>query len=78
MNETFSFETQSFDPDGIRLGVVRGISYGLFGPPGEFVPQARALGAGLIRAYVVLVTGRTGTRPLPLGYGGHAARPAHR
>ena len=29
MSETFSFE-----PDGIRLGVVRGISYGLFGPPG--------------------------------------------
>jgi hypothetical protein len=41
-----------FEPDGIRLGIVRGISYGLFGEPGEFVPQARALGAGLIRAYV--------------------------
>ena len=47
MSETFSFE-----PEGIRLGVVRGISYGLFGPPGEFVPQARALGSGLIRAYL--------------------------
>ena len=47
MSETFSFE-----PEGIRLGVVRGISYGLFGPPGEFVPQARALGAGLVRAYL--------------------------
>ena len=47
MSETFSFE-----PDGIRLGVVRGISFGLFGPPGEFVPQARALGAGLVRAYL--------------------------
>jgi Glycosyl hydrolases family 39 len=47
MNETFAFE-----PEGIRLGVVRGISYGLFGPPGEFVPQARALGAGLVRAYL--------------------------
>jgi hypothetical protein len=45
-------KTSSFEPDGIRLGVVRGISYGLFGPPGEFVPQARALGAGLIRAYL--------------------------
>ena len=32
--------------------MVRGISYGLFGPPGEFVPQARALGAGLVRAYL--------------------------
>jgi len=37
MSETFPFE-----PEGFRLGVVRGISYGLFGPPGEFVPQARA------------------------------------
>ena len=44
--------TSAFDPPGIRLGVVRGISYGLFGKPGEFVPQARALGAGLIRAYL--------------------------
>ncbi len=44
--------TSAFDPPGIRLGVVRGISYGLFGEPGEFVPQARALGAALIRAYL--------------------------
>jgi hypothetical protein len=44
--------TSPFEPAGVRLGVVRGISYGLFGPPGEFVPQARALGAGLIRAYL--------------------------
>ena len=42
----------AFDPPGIRLGVVRGISYGLFGPPGEFVPQARELGAGLVRSYL--------------------------
>ncbi len=42
----------AFDPPGIRLGVVRGISYGLFGPPGEFVPQARGLGAGLVRSYL--------------------------
>src|SRR6266516_2409169 len=44
--------TSTFDPPGIRLGVVRGISYGLFGKPGEFVPQARALGTELIRAYL--------------------------
>jgi hypothetical protein len=44
--------TSAFEPPGIRLGVVRGISYGLFGEPGEFVPQARALGAGLVRAYL--------------------------
>ncbi|MGZ4666349.1 MAG: hypothetical protein ACXV5Q_15290 [Frankiaceae bacterium] len=44
--------TSAFDPPGIRLGVVRGISYGLFGEPGEFVPQARALGAGLVRVYL--------------------------
>ncbi len=42
----------AFDPPGIRLGIVRGISYGLFGPPGEFVPQARELGAGLVRSYL--------------------------
>ncbi len=39
-------------PTGFRLGIARGISYGLFGPPHEFIPQARALGAGLIRVYV--------------------------
>lgn len=36
----------------MQLGIVRGISYGLFKEPDEFVPQARALGAGLVRAYV--------------------------
>ncbi len=40
------------DLPGARLGVVRGISYGLFGKPDEFGPQARALGATLVRAYV--------------------------
>ena len=40
------------DLPGIRLGVVRGISYGLFGKPDEFVRPARSLGAGLVRAYV--------------------------
>ncbi len=40
------------EPQGIRLGVVRGISYGLFGSPGEFGIQARELGAGLVRAYL--------------------------
>jgi hypothetical protein len=36
----------------MQMGIVRGISYGLFREPDEFVPQARALGAGLVRAYV--------------------------
>ena len=40
------------EPRDVRLGVVRGISYGLFGSPGVFVPAARALGARLVRAYV--------------------------
>src|SRR5262245_53126207 len=40
------------EPDGIRLGVVRGISYGLFGKPDTFAGEARALGARLIRAYL--------------------------
>jgi hypothetical protein len=39
-------------PDGIKLGIVRGISYGVFGPPGEFMPQLRSLGAGVARIYV--------------------------
>ncbi|HKD96103.1 MAG TPA: hypothetical protein VKB69_00750 [Micromonosporaceae bacterium] len=38
--------------EGVRLGVVRGISYGLFAPPDVFLPAARAMGAGLLRAYV--------------------------
>jgi hypothetical protein len=40
------------DLPGVRLGVVRGISYGLFARPDEFVPAARSLGAGLVRAYI--------------------------
>lgn len=36
----------------IRLGIVRGISYGVFGPPGEFMPQMRVLGARVARAYI--------------------------
>ena len=36
----------------MRIGVVRGISYGLFGKPDEFVPQARDLGASLVRGYL--------------------------
>jgi hypothetical protein len=34
---------------GIKLGIVRGSSYGVFGPPGTFMPQTRALGARLAR-----------------------------
>jgi hypothetical protein len=49
MSETLTREP--VEPQDIRLGVVRGISYGLFGPPGEFGPQARTLGAGLVRAF---------------------------
>ena len=44
--------TSTFDPRGIRLGVVRGLSYGLFGAPGEFIPEAQALGARLVRVYL--------------------------
>lgn len=36
----------------IRLGVVRGISYGMYGQPERFVPQVRRLHAGLLRVYV--------------------------
>ena len=38
-------------PSGVRLGIVRGISYGLFGKPEEFVPELRELGATLVRVY---------------------------
>ncbi|MFC4015140.1 hypothetical protein ACFOY2_48550 [Nonomuraea purpurea] len=43
---------QSSIPPGVVFGVVRGITYGLFGKPDEFVPQARELGAGAVRLYV--------------------------
>ena len=36
---------------GITLGIVRGISYGVFGPPAPFMDQARALGARVVRVY---------------------------
>lgn len=36
---------------GVSLGIVRSISYGLFGKPDQFVPQLRELGAGLVRVY---------------------------
>jgi hypothetical protein len=37
---------------GIRLGIVRGVTYDLFAAPDEFMPQVRGLGAGLVRVYV--------------------------
>ncbi|MDX3234549.1 hypothetical protein PV392_02360 [Streptomyces sp. ME03-5709C] len=43
---------QSTAPAGIRLGVVRGISYGVFGAPDSFVPEARKLGATLVRVFL--------------------------
>lgn len=33
------------------MGVARGITYGLFGPPEQIVEPARVLGAGLLRVY---------------------------
>jgi hypothetical protein len=36
---------------GVRLGIVRSISYGLFGKPDQFLPRLRELGAGLVRVY---------------------------
>ena len=56
--------------DGIRLGVVRGIQYGLVAKPDTFAPQARDLGAGLLRMLLLLVAARTRTGPLRLERGG--------
>lgn len=39
-------------PADIRLGIVRGISYGLFGKPDPFVPAMHALGARLLRLFL--------------------------
>src|SRR5690242_8601749 len=39
-------------PAGIKLGIVRGISYSLFGKPDKFMPQLRSLGANLVRVYI--------------------------
>jgi hypothetical protein len=36
-------------PEGIRLGIVRGISYGLFGKSNIFMPQLRGVGATRVR-----------------------------
>jgi hypothetical protein len=41
-----------FQPPDIRLGVARGVSYGLFAAPDEFVAPSRELGAALVRVYV--------------------------
>src|ERR1700756_1982648 len=41
-----------FQPPGIRMGIARGVSYGLFGPPDALVCPTRALGAGLVRVYI--------------------------
>ena len=38
--------------EDIRLGIVRGISYGLFGKADTLMPQLRELGASLVRVYV--------------------------
>lgn len=37
---------------GFRIGVVRGVSYGLFGEPDRFVEQAVDLGATAVRVYL--------------------------
>jgi hypothetical protein len=42
----------SFEPAGIRLGIARGISFGLFGPTEDIVGPSRALGAGLVRIFL--------------------------
>ena len=43
---------QHVRPSGVRLGIARGISYGLFSSPEQIVAPSRDLGARLVRAYV--------------------------
>jgi hypothetical protein len=40
------------DGTGIGLGIVRGISYGVFGPPDGFMPHVRGLGAKVARVFL--------------------------
>lgn len=40
------------EPSDIRLGIARGISYGMFGPPESIIGPMRDLGARLVRVYV--------------------------
>lgn len=42
----------TLQPRPTTLGIVRGISYGLFGPADDWVDPARELGAGLVRLYL--------------------------
>jgi hypothetical protein len=42
----------SLELSDIRLGVARGVSYGLFGPPDDVAIAREQLGAGLVRLYV--------------------------
>ncbi|PYC63450.1 hypothetical protein C7C45_31930 [Micromonospora arborensis] len=44
--------TTHHDDGGLRLGVVRGITYGVYGEPERFVPQIRDLNGSLVRVYV--------------------------
>lgn len=39
-------------PSGIKLGIVRGISFGVFGPPDRFMPEVRGLGSRFARLYL--------------------------
>ncbi|MFD0168743.1 hypothetical protein ACFVJH_32060 [Streptomyces decoyicus] len=43
---------ESAAPAGVRMGIVRGIGYGMFGAPDSFVPEMRRLGGTLVRVYV--------------------------
>src|SRR3954467_3235359 len=55
MTEAMNLKTAMGTPEGpagIRWGIVRGISYGMFGEPDSFVPPLRKLGGGLVRVYV--------------------------
>ena len=65
-------------PPGVRLGIVRGISYGLFGKPDQFVPPAPRAGRDAGARVLLLVAGRARARPVHLRGRRRVPRPARR
>ena len=70
--------THTVHPSGIRLGIARGISYGLFGPPEQIRAPRRELGAGPRACVRLLEPGGATARAVRLDGRRRAADPARR